>query len=328
MDIKIKDKIGEGVDGTTFKIKYEGKVCLYKIQKYEFADNDFTSHYYRLVDFDHRIAKKFPDKFMNLIAHGFIEKCSHNQEIPKWARGSFRRILMDRNKRESCLYLIYDPIYKITLDELWPTMTKKEYFRCCYQIAEQFSIMKENGFYHLDAHVGNIMMDHSGNFHLIDYDHVSNREYPINRYDQNKIDRYGSLEIVDFCFFLFNVLVKQYKWVKFVSDNHYNFLSYSDFKELLIKHPDIDKCLKYMPADAPKTKKELDQIDSLYLFLLDVVFSILFPNEYYHIKGIPEWKTMPNMFDQFDNEYIFYVIKNYKNWDLIAKEAKKCLSRL
>ena len=83
-----------------------------------------------------------------------------------------------------------------------------------------------------------------------------------------------------------------------------------------------------MPKDTPKTKKELADISSLYLFLLDVIFSILYPNEYYRIKGIPNWKSMPNMFEQFDNDYVFYVIKNYNNWDLISKEAKRKLSRM
>lgn len=323
MNIQLGNKIGEGVSGTTYEAKFNQDNCLYKIQKYDHSIHDFSNQYARLVDFNQKVAKKYPQLFMVLISHGFIEKCSHKQTIPKWARGSFRKELIERNKKDACLFMVYNPIYKITLGELWPSLTNREYFKCCVQIAEQFKIMHENNFYHTDAHSQNIMIDYSGNYHLIDYDNVYSDNYPLNNYDKHKLANYGSFRICDFCYFLMTVVVKQYRWIEFISNNKYKLAPFVDFRNALLGHPNLKEVMKHMPRDSPKTKKEFKNISNFHFILIDVIFSIIYPQEYYRIYGINNWKSLPNMFDQFEAEFVFYVIKNYQDWNLIIREARR-----
>lgn len=323
MNIQLGNKIGEGVNGTTYKAKFNQDNCLYKIQKYDNLISDYKYQYSRLVDFNQKVAKKYSGLFMVLLSHGIIEKCTHKQSIPKWARGSFRKELIDRNKKETCLFLVYNPVYDTTLGDIWPTMTNREYFKCCFQIAEQFKIMHDNGFYHTDAHSQNIMVDNDNNYHLIDYDNVYCENYPMNNHDKHKLANYGSFQICDYCYFLMTVVVKQFRWIEFISNNKYKLAPFVDFRNSLLNHPNLGEVMKHMPSDAPKTKKGLKNISNFHFILIDVIFSIIYPKEYYRIYGINNWQILPNMFDQFEAEFVFFVIKNHKNWNLIIREARR-----
>jgi hypothetical protein len=187
MDIKIIKKLGSGVNGTVYLAESNREKYIYKIEKYEpeASDVKFIHCYDRQVDFDKKVAQKYPNKFMSLKSHGIIEHCNHKQPIPNWAKGKFRKELVAKNKFPSCYFLLYQPILKYTFADVRDKIHANDqlYFKVMYQVIEQVNIIKMAGFRHADIHSGNIMSDGT-NFRIIDYGQITHKNYPKNKEDK------------------------------------------------------------------------------------------------------------------------------------------------
>ncbi len=68
MDIKILEKIGEGLSGSVYKAKLGNEINIYKIQKLNSFDKGMSLEYNRVIDFNDKVCKKHPDYFMVLKA--------------------------------------------------------------------------------------------------------------------------------------------------------------------------------------------------------------------------------------------------------------------
>lgn len=320
MDIVLSRKLGEGAGGATFLTKFNGVNCIYKIEKYDKNDKASRGLYKRLLYFNNDVAVKHPDKFMTLVAHGIIEKCDHTHNIPVWASGHFRQQLVAKNKLSGCIFLIYSPAYKSTLSEI--KLSEQEYYRCCYQIAEQLKIISDAGYIHRDIHKKNVMQGYDGNFHVIDYDAVFNKNFSatpaytrIKRADNHD-------EHIDFLWYLDEIVVDDTEWQEYLKKKRLSMPSLAVFKQRAQNSAYFQQLLKLMPKETPK---DLTNWIARDITLLEILFRISYPNEYYRLCNIREWETLPPMFATYNPQMVIYLIKNFENWKKALTVTKSAM---
>jgi serine/threonine protein kinase len=160
-------------------IKNNGEEFVYKIEKCKDCNilnswNTFTIQ----IDFNEKVAKHHPGKFMTLISYGIINDCNHIQKIEKWRASKDKHTIADKNKNKICYFLIYKPVLKHTFYELKHKISADDdlYFKYLYQILDQINIMKKAGYQHGDLHDKNIMSD-GEKMYIIDYGSMDHRKY-------------------------------------------------------------------------------------------------------------------------------------------------------
>lgn len=181
MNIKIKKKLGVGVNGTVYLVNYGDTPSIMKIEKY---DNDVTtkSTYIREVIFAKDVCNKHPDNFMQLKYYGVMENCDHTQPIPKWVDNNTKKKIINKNKLHRCSVLIYSPVMYYTWKDR-PRMSKKQYYTAVKQLVKSVDIMHTNGYSHADIHSKNVMYD--GSWKIIDYGSVKHKLFLANSSDKS-----------------------------------------------------------------------------------------------------------------------------------------------
>ena len=81
---KIVEKLGNGVNGTVYKVSYKGKYYALKIEKILAKERKMDTKYdiWRAIEFGKNYANKHPDRFMQLITYDIIDNCQHDQKYP------------------------------------------------------------------------------------------------------------------------------------------------------------------------------------------------------------------------------------------------------
>jgi serine/threonine protein kinase len=181
MEIKIKKKIGNGTASTIYAVDFNKIPCILKISSYD-DDISTKSGFSREIQFA-KFAKDYPDYFMQLVHYGVIEKCKYKCDIPKWATGEFKKLLVAGNKLTKCCILVYFPILSYTWENK-PRLSTKQYYTAIKQLVESVNIMKINGYEHRDIHLENIMYNAKlKRWVLIDYGAIWHKSF-----DQSRID--------------------------------------------------------------------------------------------------------------------------------------------
>lgn len=175
--LKIKEQIGKGLMGTVYKAEYNGKPCVYKIQKY--TD---LSDYERQIMFN-KFAKKYKDRFMTLLTHGVIDNL-HLQDS---------------------YYLVYQPVLKDTFTSIRSKLTEKEQLQMFYTIIELIDKMRKHGWVHRDIHGKNIMRL-SDKWYIVDYGSVTMMKWSSDLSKKNSTDEIKKYFVND----LYNFILKTF----------------------------------------------------------------------------------------------------------------------
>jgi len=109
---KIKD-LQCGWNGNTYLVEYINRQLVFKLEKMDVYDKSLplTSEYFRQIDFDKQIAKKYPNKFMTLIKYDIIDNCDFihpkTEEVLEKADIKRKERFIRKNSQPNCYYLLY-----------------------------------------------------------------------------------------------------------------------------------------------------------------------------------------------------------------------------
>lgn len=156
---KIIKKIGNGVFGITYMVKYKNKKYAMKIQKILKYDlkKSTSSNIWREIYFAKKMSK-YPDQFMKLYCYKIMNSCIHLQPDPEFKPNKrLHEYLAALSDSPYCMKLIYD-LKDGIIDELFwnKKMTQKQIYSYISQIMYIIYLMKKNHFTHADMHARNI----------------------------------------------------------------------------------------------------------------------------------------------------------------------------
>ena len=165
--INVLKKLGNGVFGTVYLVKINGKKYIAKIEKIVEKEIKYNTSYnlWREIDFS-KFAADYPNYFMTLKSWTIANNCKHEQPAPKNHNidAKIKKQLDDKNNSTNCSILIYDPILDDTLETFYkklqraPTIKNYNVFYSMFcQMLNIFDLLIKNKYLHTDAHAGNIM---------------------------------------------------------------------------------------------------------------------------------------------------------------------------
>jgi hypothetical protein len=246
--------------------KYNLEICL-------------TSEYYRQLDFNEKVAKKYCDKFMILDSYGILENYSYqnpkvlnNQKIYKSDTKNISDYLFNS------YYLIYEPLLENTFIKVKNIVFNDNYIFTNFiiQIIEIINLYRKEGFIHADINLLNIMYRQEKNkyiWYIIDYGNITNVNYPYSLMEEKKIIKYPNFNLLysDLLHFInvfcivnsFNNNINDESFLKFINNsNHIN-----EIKEYIPNNiQNINEINKYIKII---TKILYPKLFSLYFNLYD-----------------------------------------------------------
>jgi len=263
MDIQIVTEFGSGLHGTVYLVHSGGKAYAYKVEKFRPppASQPLLHPYYRQLDFDAKVARKHPDKFLVLHSFGIIEDCGHMQRIPESVRAAVRKEIQKNNRLKQCTYLMYKPVLWFTFRDFENRIfsSKKLYFKVMYQLIEQLNIMRKAGFCHGDVHRGNILTDRK-RYYLVDYGRIWNVRYPLNKDDKR---------ISDMIMLLWNVAI-QNPAEDYAYKHKYRVATFETIRSRLRQYPGLADLKKHLPSGI--SRKTADEMLMLCVCVVDYGF--------------------------------------------------------
>ena len=189
-----KKALGAGFMGTVYKCKYNGVDAILKMEKYLPSEPQFE----RQMHFDNLVARKHPDRFLQLLHAGIINGCMYDKFKPKYPKDLNKLIkkrIADLKASKQCNVLIYAPVLKYTLasviEKLSIDMRKAIYIH----LRKSLDIMHSANYTHNDIHVFNIMCskpNDPSSYYFIDYGTVINKSdkksYPADKLTEKYAD--------------------------------------------------------------------------------------------------------------------------------------------
>ena len=304
MSIKIKKKLGEGVNGTVFACKYNGTDAIYKIEKYN-NDNTTKSSFIREIEFS-KLAKKYPKRFMTLRHHEVINNCDHEQKLPKgfddWPN-AVKKVILKKQKYKYCSVLVYTPVLKYTLKQIFHKLSNRQKKHAMNYLMKSVDILQKAGYVHNDIHWGNVMCDRKVKYwYIIDYGSIWNKKFITNRID--RLTRYEYDHVSLFWFFMNNPI---YNYM-----DKYNLFDHFDHRKFkkVIKHDDrFDEIKKLAPIYAINPK-------NTWISWYDLITTILHYDLYIKAVGM-------------EDTSIGIKYKNYEqpNKDFLLRKIRKLRKR-
>lgn len=160
MNYNIIDKLGSGMFGTVYKIKYKDKYYAMKIEHILDKDikKDIKSSVWREIDFLTKFAKKYPDQIMQLYHYDFIDSCEHKQEYSVNLKNFdkyHRDKLIKLSKSKTCIRRIYELIDG-NISEIISKLSLEQIYSFIIQISIIIKILEKSKYIHGDFHSGNI----------------------------------------------------------------------------------------------------------------------------------------------------------------------------
>lgn len=160
MSVVIIKTLGNGMFGTTYLCKSDGKLFARKIQK--ILHTRETSPIWREIDLFNYVDslssanKKF---FMKLYAYRIIKDCKHKQSLAFKPRGKLAKLTTALSK--SKLGIEYDLSYvegKTLAEFNTKLLTRDQILAFCLQIYKIVFTLYEGGYFHNDTHSANIIV--------------------------------------------------------------------------------------------------------------------------------------------------------------------------
>lgn len=132
--------LGKGLFATTYLVKKNGKKFALKVQKYS-KDNIKTE-----LEFAD-IARKYPDQFMVLFEHQFVDNCREKVGI------NTDKEIVKHKKSNTCINLLYS-LKDGTIKDL--KLNLEQTNSLIIQMTYIFYLLEKNGYYHCDINSSNI----------------------------------------------------------------------------------------------------------------------------------------------------------------------------
>jgi hypothetical protein len=271
--INYNKKLGQGMFGTTYECNYKNSKSACKIEHvFENDINNKKSKLWNELKFSYFFANKYPDQFITLFTHKFIENCTHKQNYivnPKFFNSSFQNELKELSKSKYCVLKVYS-LVDYTLGQIINSLSKEEIYSFVIQYSYIIHLLETNGFVHGDIHQFNIGVVKTKKkyikifkysvptfgylFKLIDFGKVEKKNITLN--DKNEMD------------FLMTVLISNKPFINYINR------SKIEINELKVKKS-FDKSIEssILNIFCPYN----DNICKMYKFNL---FKTLFPEAY------------------------------------------------
>lgn len=191
-DIKLEEKLGQGIEGAVYKITYNGEQCICKMTEMYLGDNiiNYSNAYARQIDFMENCGNRHPDNFIQLRSYGVLFDDSPPVVTKKTA------------PPVKHVYYIYSPVMEGTLNPIRETIFNNEavWFDMYKQILHSVAIMKMFGYFHCDIHSNNIMYkksaDNSYKWALIDYGRVSHTKFFVDPIEHKKMNGADAIDLI------------------------------------------------------------------------------------------------------------------------------------
>lgn len=157
--INYNKKLGEGMFGTLYLCKYKNHKSACKIEHVlEKEINNKKSKLWQELKFSYFFANKYPDQFITLYTHQFMDNCKHKQEYivdPKFFNSTFKNELKELAKSKYCSMKVYSLVDN-TLGQIINSLSKEEIYSFIIQYSYIIHLLETNGYVHGDVHQFNI----------------------------------------------------------------------------------------------------------------------------------------------------------------------------
>ena len=184
--IKLKKKLGEGVNGTVYLCEYKGKNMIYKIEKYN-NDKSTKSSFIRELEFS-KFAKLHKNRFMTLKYHNVIKDCKHKQKLPQGFENfgeKFKIGILNKQKYKYCSVLVYEPVLKYTLNKIRDKLTNEQFIYAFNYLLKSIDLLQKHKYVYNDINGNNIMANSTlSKWYFIDYGAIYKKGWTKNFLDK------------------------------------------------------------------------------------------------------------------------------------------------
>ena len=162
-DIKIIKKLGAGMFGTTYKVKYQNNIYALKIQHIlpEDVKKSYKTELWREMDlYNHIDTLNSSDKkyFMRLYGFMIYDNCDHKQVRPVQVELNEKNIRLDNSK--ICVKYLLEYKGETTLHiYLVKNSDPFKKLSICLQLNHIFDVLYRGEYAHGDVHTNNLMID-------------------------------------------------------------------------------------------------------------------------------------------------------------------------
>ena len=287
-NITLKKELGEGAFGKIYlAIDKKKNKYAYKIEKIvkEHIKKTLKSNYWREIEFNENIAKKYPDQFMTLYDYKIQYPCDY-QNNSALANVRFKQHLINDkiNKKKSMycaikLWSLVDGIIKKLL--LSNKISNCVYYDLLIQIINIIYILDKNNYKHSDLHPSNIayintdkeyikilnkqIPTHGYIIKIIDYGSIRNKTYDLNKFEKHMFEKYTDLMTIFAIYFINYSLTDFQHYYK--NDNEWQSKVTMD----LISKKDKEILKLLLPSilpDGNKMSKEIENYMILKMYIL------------------------------------------------------------
>ena len=287
-NITLKKELGEGAFGKIYlAIDKKKNKYAYKIEKIvkEHIKKTSKSNYWREIEFNENIAKKYPDQFMTLYDYKIQYPCDY-QNNSTLANVRFKQHLINDkiNKKKSTycgikLWSLVDGIIKKLL--LSNKISNCVYYDLLIQIINIIYILDKNNYKHSDLHPSNIayintdkeyikilnkqIPTHGYIIKIIDYGSIRNKTYDLNKFEKHMFENYTDLMTIFSIYFINYSLTDFQHYYK--NDNEWQSKVTMD----LISKKDKEILKLLLPSilpDGNKMSKEIENYMILKMYIL------------------------------------------------------------
>ena len=328
-NITLKKKIGEGSYGKVYlAVDSTKKKYAYKIEKM-FSNQikkTLKSNYWREVEFNKHIIKKYPEQFMTLYDYKIQFPCYYKNDKTV-INGKYRKMShKDRlNNSKYCaikLWSLVDGIIKELL--ISNKFTTCVYYDLFIQIINIIYILDRNNYSHNDLHPSNIaytktkkkyikilnnnIPTHGYIIKIIDYGSIKNIKYDLNKHEKDIYENYKDLMTI-FTIYFINYSLTDFKKY-YMNDNEWQ----SKITMDLISKKDKE-ILKLLLPNEPDNKMSSKMKNFLILKLYILIYY-----EKWQIQVLgEEFKKVIPLNLIFPINVILYFLKNIYNVQTVLK---------
>jgi serine/threonine protein kinase len=304
MNLDVKKKIGDGTASTVYLVEFNKTPCIMKVEKYD-GDVSNKSSFGREIEFA-KVASKYPKFFTKLLYYGIIPDCAKKFPIPYWAKGQFKKQLIENNKMKQCRIMVYSPVMDYTWEHR-PRLTNGQYYLAVKQLVECVDILRKHGFAHTDIHLENIMYG-KGRWVLIDYGAINHKMFQKSQTDLTRKP--------------YTIDILQLLWAMSNNDLFWYIQKKKLPLELNYKKIMSDERYTNMKQYLPKTTDNDIKKECISLVCLTLHYDL-----YVEALGYDPKKYSKYMSKQVNNDLFLYIIKHScdKNYSLILKYLEKLI---
>ena len=335
LDIRTIKKIGNGIEGTTYLIKYNDDDAVAKVEKVDIDNVSDIDKIENEVSFAKKVSKHKNSKyFLQLESHMYMNNCNgHVIDIPYWCANKCKKTIEKKNSNNTCSIIIYTPVMERSLNYflLNSVDSRKEnvFSNLIYQVCVGINTIRSLGYVHYDLHSGNIMYYKNKNgyeWRIIDYGKVidvKSRNY--------SLDNFNGINENDLLLFTQMLVLSFTNLYVFIDEYEMTIASFSIFNDKTIaKYPNIKKYvpkIKMLPFQTKLSKNKktyvANEVKKICILLLMMLY---YPEDAIHmlLDDVVQAKTKRKLDRNFINNVIDKCIVKQPCLELVTYMIMHC----